>query len=406
MQNNERIVQLLYRRLKGLTLTVEEDQEVDAWLARSESNRKILDNLSDEEWLKAARKRYYAPGKEAGLTQLREQLFAELPAAKPFQWRRLAVAASVLFILAYAIYLMVPTKQVPGQQYAATLMKHQYEITPGGEAILTLSNGLKIPLRERANGLLAQLGDGKQLLKQDGKLVYQYAVAQETAGEVQHATYPRSDQYVTLPDGSRVWLNRDSKMTYEEDFSSNTRMVELHGEGYFEIATAMAANGVDRKPFIVKVLSKNGNTETPQVEVLGTRFNVHAYEGEPIRTTLADGSVRMTLGAEARIMKPGQQVIIDIAGQHIAMKEDVYVEGALAWTNDEFRFKDESIETILKELRRVYNIPYAVMPAAIDSRFSLISDHNKPLPQVLNELKAISGKANVTFDGKLIIVAP
>lgn len=75
MQTNDRIVQLLYRRLKGLPLSVEESQELDTWLARSESNRKVLENLADKEWLKEAKKRYNAPGKDAGLAQLREELF-------------------------------------------------------------------------------------------------------------------------------------------------------------------------------------------------------------------------------------------------------------------------------------------------------------------------------------------
>ncbi len=75
--NSERIVQLVYRRLKGLALTIQEDQELQTWLDRSDSNRRIVESLSDEEWLKKARKRYYAPGKEDGLRQLRQQLFNE-----------------------------------------------------------------------------------------------------------------------------------------------------------------------------------------------------------------------------------------------------------------------------------------------------------------------------------------
>jgi hypothetical protein len=85
--SNERIVQLLYRRLKNLPLTIEEDQEVKNWLDRSEGNRRVFESLSDEEWLTQARKKYYAPGKEAGLQQLREQLFADLPDPKPWYRR-------------------------------------------------------------------------------------------------------------------------------------------------------------------------------------------------------------------------------------------------------------------------------------------------------------------------------
>ena len=180
MQNNERIVQLIYRRLKGLPLNAEEIIEVEDWLARSESNRRTYQNLSDEAWLKEAKKKYYAPGKEAGLAQLREQLLEEAPVIRSYRMAWFAAACVAILLTVGGFYLMAPTKQ--DLQVAVANVKNQLEIAPGGEAILTLSNGLKIPLREHADGLLANLGEGKQLLKQDGKLVYQSAVAQFTAG--------------------------------------------------------------------------------------------------------------------------------------------------------------------------------------------------------------------------------
>src|SRR5687767_5699897 len=110
-QNNERIVQLIYRRLKGLPLNAEEDNEVNEWLARSESNRRTYQNLSDESWLKEAKRKYYAPGKEAGLAQLREQLLEEAPVTRLYRMRWLAAACVIILMTVGGFYLMAPTKQ-------------------------------------------------------------------------------------------------------------------------------------------------------------------------------------------------------------------------------------------------------------------------------------------------------
>jgi transmembrane sensor len=407
MQHNERIVQLLYRRLKSLPLTVEENQELDAWMARSESNRKIFDNLSDEAWVKEARKRYYAPGKESGLAQLREQLFEEAPVKRSRGFSRLAVAATVLIIFT-AIYFLIPTKQSSGDsQMAQTEVKnHQLFITPGGEAILTLSNGTKTPLREQANGLLAQLGNGTQLLKQDGKLVYQYAVAQSTAGGVDYSADPRSDQYsVVLPDGSRVWLNRGSVLTYPEKFSDNARSVELTGEAYFEIAKVYAANGTDRIPFRVKIPAQSNSGGPGEVEVLGTHFNIYAHQGEPVKTTLTEGKIKMHRGNQAEVLSPGQQAVMDTGNQHIAIKDNVDITAVLAWKDYKFQFREESIQNIMMEIKRWYNVP-SVIQIEFTRPFTLICDRNKPLSAVL-ELLNENGRAKFTMDaGNNIVVTP
>ncbi len=402
-QHQERIVQLICRRLKGLPLTVEENSEVEGWLSLSESNRRLFENQMDEEWVKEAKKIYYAPGKKAGLVQLREQLMGG-KVIRPFRWARLAAAASVLIVLAAAFYLMVPTKQA--SPVILSELNNQLTIAPGGEAIITLSNGLKIPLRDKANGLLAQLGNGKQLLKQDGKLVYQSATAQSTAGGVDTTMDPRSDQYsVVLPDGSRVWLNRGSTIHYPEAFTGDKRVVELSGEAYFEIAQVAGANGEGKMPFIVRMQGDGNSKQPAEVEVLGTHFNIYAHKGEPIKTTLTEGSVKMSRGTVSQVLRPGQQAVADIlATGGIQLKDNISVENVLAWRRNEFAFRDESIHTIMKELERWHNVPYAIA-GEINKPFTLICDRNKPLPEVINELNK-SGKAHIEKEGEIIVVRP
>jgi hypothetical protein len=291
-------------------------------------------------------------------------------------------------------------------QVALAELRNQLEVLPGGEAILTLSNGLEIPLRDKADGLLAQLSDGKQLLKQDGKLVYQSAVVQSTAGGVDYKASPRRDQYsVVLPDGSRAWLNRGSTLSYPEKFAADKRTVELDGEGYFEIAKAYAANGKDRLPFIVKLPAQSNGGEPCEVEVLGTHFNIYAHKGEEIKTTLTEGKVKMTSGKQSQLLKPGQQAVLDPSEPNIAVKDNIDIDNVLAWKSGRFQYRDEPIHNIMLELKRWYpGISFAIY-GEITKTFSLNYDRNKPLPEVISLLNA-SGKARITLEGNLIQVNP
>jgi hypothetical protein len=106
---NEVIVQLLYRRLKGLEITREEQTQLQDWIDQSDTNQQTAHNLADENWLKQAREKYYAPGKEKGLQQLRERLIADRPIDKTegrlFRWLAFLICFAVAMLaLAFAFY--------------------------------------------------------------------------------------------------------------------------------------------------------------------------------------------------------------------------------------------------------------------------------------------------------------
>src|SRR5690606_14528239 len=130
----------------------------------------------------------------------------------------------------------------------------------------------------------------------DGKLVYQKGNAGDSEISYNKITTPRGGQYqLTLADGSRVWLNAASSITFPTLFSGNDREVNITGEVYFEVAHDA------KMPFRVVV-------NNMEVQVLGTRFNVNAYEGEEaIKTTLLEGSVEVSEGKESVLIKPGEQ---------------------------------------------------------------------------------------------------
>jgi len=258
------------------------------------------------------------------------------------QW--LAIAASLFIIIAAGSYFFVHSYMNP-----TTKQQQHVNIKPGGnKATLTLANGKQIILNEAQNGEIARQNDIIITKTADGKLVYDELEAQSamTNGAVAYNTIkiPRGGQYeVTLPDGTKVWLNAESSLSYPAKFSNKERIVELKGEGYFEVAKNKA------KPFIV-------NTANQKIEVLGTHFNVNAYNDDPsVKTTLLEGSVKVYPSASwsAKFLKPGQQSVL--TDQSFTV-ENVDVEEAIAWKNGVFLFHNENIKTALQKLARWYDV--------------------------------------------------
>ncbi|WP_431214819.1 FecR family protein [Puia sp. P3] len=157
-----------------------------------------------------------------------------------------------------------------------------------------------------------------------------------------------------LADGSKVWLNAASTLKFPSDFKGSERVVELSGEGFFEVTNDVA------KPFRVKI-------KDAAVEVLGTHFNIKAYEDERIsRTTLVDGSVRMESGSQRVVLKPGEQAEIPYPSPGVTGNIKVVPVGntdvVLAWKNGFFQFDGEDVRSVMRELSRAYNVDIKVDP--------------------------------------------
>ncbi|HTM97850.1 MAG TPA: FecR domain-containing protein, partial [Pedobacter sp.] len=205
-------------------------------------------------------------------------------------------------------------------------------------ATLTLADGKSIILGDAQNGKLADQEGGSVFKTANGELVYN---AENDRGEkiVQNLlTIPRGGYYtLTLADGTKVWLNAASSLKYPTDFVGNERVVELVGEGYFEVAKRK------NQPF--KVV-----TNQQVVEVLGTHFNVNAYDDENVTsTTLLEGSVKVA----GRVLKPGQQA--SLKNGHISINE-VDTEEAVAWVNNNFNFNNEDLGSIMRKISRWYDV--------------------------------------------------
>jgi transmembrane sensor len=225
------------------------------------------------------------------------------------------------------------------------------DLPPGSnKAILKLADGKTIVLDSAAKGLLAKQG-GSEVQKTDsGQLTY---TAQEK-GELAYNTLttPRGGQYqLRLADGTKVWLNAASSITYPVAFSGERRDVTITGEAYLEVAKDAA------RPFRVQIPNAVGSGSPMEIEVLGTGFDVNAYADEPtIRTTLVEGSIRVSASGSGTIVQPGQQVEVGEGGKGIRVIDHADVDEALAWKNGRFYFHNADLPAIMRQVSRWYDV--------------------------------------------------
>lgn len=230
------------------------------------------------------------------------------------------------------------------------------DIGPGGnKAILTLADGSKISLTDAGKGTLAREQGVSVTKSADGQITYNIEQAGNAADNAQDAfntiATPRGGQYnVVLPDGTRIWLNAASSITYPVKFGKEQRRVVLHGEAYFEVARQQGEGRSGRIPFIVA-------TADQEVEVLGTHFNINGYTDEPmVKTTLLEGKVRVSQksGGNA-ILAPGQQSRTSRDRNNVqVVNADLKAE--MAWKSNQFFFEDEPIESIMRQIARWYDV--------------------------------------------------
>ncbi|MFT3825313.1 MAG: FecR domain-containing protein [Chitinophagaceae bacterium] len=260
------------------------------------------------------------------------------------QFRRWSWAAAAAIIVAVAgIYWY--------QQNNKTLDAHKTvaDVQPGKEgAVLTLANGTEVVLDSLGNGLVTTQ-NGSKVMLQDGKLAYDADSA--AAEEIVYNTMrtPRGRQFnITLSDGTRVWLNAASSLKYPAVFGTDKRQVEVTGEAYFEVAKDKT------RPFLVNINNK------VTARVLGTVFNVNAYDEESsVNTTLLEGSLKVTAADEV-ILIPGQQAKVEHTagantnGKIAVAKADL--DKVMAWRNGRFYFEGVTLQEAMLQLSRWYDI--------------------------------------------------
>lgn len=321
---------------------------------------RYLNNDISEDELENFLQMLHTPGGELTVSSLMDGTWQEMfetgqLAVIPMYkrtWYRVVAAASILLTLSAGGYFIL-NKPAP-RQIAETVKQQgiaKNDVAPGGnKAILTLSNGTQIVLDSVANGALAQQGNTKIIKLDNGQLAYD--PLNQKPGEVLYNTIstPRGGQYqIVLSDGSRVWLNAASSLRFPASFTGKERKVELTGEGYFEVAKNTAM------PFRVSVKGM-------QVEVLGTHFNVNAYDDEgSLATTLLEGSVKVenekseNPGFNVITLKSGEQANLSGDGK-LKINHYVNTEEVIAWKDGNFDFNNTPVTDIMRQISRWYDM--------------------------------------------------
>jgi ferric-dicitrate binding protein FerR (iron transport regulator) len=311
------------------------------------------------------------------------------------KWKRMLVAASIVLVVSATgfIYLQHGTKK--SNEVATTIKKQlPHDIAPGHDnAILTLADGSTIVLDNAANGILAKQGNIK-VLKLNGQIAY---TGKEAGDRIVYNTITtaKGNQYqLILADGSSVWLNAASSIRFPAAFAGNERRVEITGEAYFEVAHNAA------KPF--KVLYTTNAGDKGEVQVLGTHFNINAYDNEAsVKTTLVEGKVKVTQAASIVQLLPSQEAVFSKNNNQLKVQA-ADVEEAIAWKTGMFEFHDADLHSIMRQLSRWYDVEIKFTGTVSNKLYNGSIRRQATLSQVLQILK-LAG-VNYTLDERTLIV--
>ncbi|KLT66204.1 FecR family protein [Pedobacter sp. BMA] len=298
-----------------------------------------------------------------------------------------AAAAVVLIVFSLSTYVNVTRKK---EHVFAT------DFAPGSnKAILTLANGRRISLNDAAAGDLMEDAGMAVTKTANGQLVYHIIKSSELIDDTKKNTIttPNGGEWqIKLPDGSTVWLNAASSLTYPLNLGNGTiRQVQLAGEAYFEVAKDKS------HPFIVK-------TAKQELTVLGTHFNVNSYADEGVtRTTLLEGSVKIEnfQNGHWEILKPGEQAVLN---NGVFRVDEVDTDESIAWKNGYFMFNNEKQESILRKIARWYDVKveFADQSAKDVMYYGTVSRFDK-ISQVLRKFEQ-TGEVKFDIKDKKLIV--
>lgn len=392
----EKLISLFQKFLKGNAL---EDEKVElAELVAKESDD-TLTNLLKTAWEQHSTSTGILSDEEASgiLQNILKPGFKKAPIYKMPFYKRTSFRVAASVILLVAVFFLIKTntqKNIASPENPIAAVQIQ-DILPGGnKAILQLADGSTIILDSSNNGNIANQGETK-IIKIDGQLAYN---ADGSSKEVLYNTIstPRGGQYqLILADGSKVWLNAASSLHFPTSFTGKERKVTLTGEGYFEVAKNA------EMPFKVDVAGKG------TVEVLGTHFNINAYENEPaINTTLLEGAVKFSTNSPAKKEEvhliPGQQAQFKYDGQITVIKK-ADLESVMAWKNGNLIFQGEGLQYVMRQLERWYNIDVEYKGKISSEEFVGNISRNVNISKILKMLEA-TGSVKFEIVGRKVIV--
>lgn len=386
----------LIHKKRQAVLEAEEEQVLTEWLNESAANQALYASLLSNDFVESSLHELSEVEVRPAIERVCNTLKFTDP--KPVALvhrvhflRKWGWAAAVIIAAGVGIYFF-NTSQKPQQQQQVTAK----DIAPGKNgAILTLADGSTIVLDSMANGVIAQQGNAEIRLE-DGSILYDVQKADNVSAAYNTMSTPKGRQYqLILPDGTKVWLNAASSLTYPTAFTGKERQVRVTGEAYFEVAKNKG------KPFLVDVAGRS------TVEVLGTHFNINAYNDEQvIKTTLLEGKVKVSGTSEQApvVLKPGEQAV-DAPHAPLAIDRSPNLKQVIAWKNGLFAFDEADLGTVMRQLARWYDVEVKYEGVIPKGLFSGEIDQSLTLSQVLKGL----AKTRIDFriePGNKIIILP
>lgn len=367
--------------------------ELDAWLASSPNNKLLFEEIDNEELFVRDVELMHPENWQQIEQRMRSVISRSRHSASPigikgrrtFMHRWGSVAAAVLVLAGIAgAFLVVPSSKVDKEINGSVVI----DLPPGRNgAVLTLADGTEVVLDSFQNGDVAtQMG--AHIVLNDGRLSYN--TTGDALGESGYNTMrtPKGRCFhIVLHDGTQVWLNAASSIRYPTMFNGTERRVEVSGEVFMEVAKNST------QPFIVTV------DDGQQIEVLGTSFNINAYKDESgVITTLIDGAINVRKNNKQALLKPMQQLTVreENGSTNFLVETSKDINKTLAWRSGLFNFEGASLQDVMKEIGRWYDLQIVFETGAPKLEFGGELDRNVPLSVVLKALE--KNGVNVSYD--------
>lgn len=312
-------------------------------------------------------------------------------------WKYVA-AASIIIAFGAGLYFALFNENKSGSSeiIKTEIAANDVKAPQTNRAMIILADGRQVYLDSISSGEIAQEGNINLVKLPNGQLVYETANG-KVVKEMQYNTVhnPAGSKVIDmqLSEGSHIWLNAGSSVTYPVAFIGNERKIEITGEAYFEVAKDAS------KPFKVNIAGKGA------VEVLGTHFNINSYSNEAsINTTLLEGSVRITSFAtnNTSLIRPGEEARLNSNGK-IEVNKNVDVDVVMAWKNGKFIFQNADLQSILRQLERWYDVSVSYEGKMYTDEYVGIISRNVNISQILKMLEK-TGTVKFEIEGKRIIV--
>jgi transmembrane sensor len=364
----------LLTRYRNGTCTPEERALVDSWHLQELRSKQLEPDVPE---MKNAKHRIW------------QQVRLQTVPVKRLNRQWLYYAASLVFLVGMGLWLIKIKKP-----QSDVILHNSAVISPGSnKAVLILEDGRRVVLDRMATGLIANQGQASVSKNQGGFIQYRNTRKNQPV-KFNTISIPRGGIYaLILSDGTKVWLNSSTTMRYPTSFAGRTRQVEVRGEAYFEVAKNKA------RPFIVAMSDQ-------KIEVVGTHFNVYAYQEEKrTETTLLEGKILISKGKQLEVLKPGQQAINIRGDSPIKVEQIADAEDAVAWKNGYFISSHESIYKVMNKISRWYDVDIEYRGNFDGKFFGGTISRFKNVKEVLNILE-LTGSVHFKIEGRRIVVMP